>query len=272
MVSLARPEGDPSALRALHDRLERAYFALARTSARWFEMLTPRALCGGFAGLDSPTMNRLALLEAADERDLDDALMDAGAFFAARRLGWSAQLTPFSRPANAAALLRRRGFHLVSELSVMTLSPLAELPPRRAPHLDVDIRPASANEIGRFTQLTIEAFRMPPRFYPALTDVNRAWVDAGATAYLALHDGQPVGTALITRHAGVAGIYNVATARQHRGRGVATSLMRRAMTDFRDFEEDVLTLQVARGSTAESFYERIGFRARYGWELYTRDG
>ncbi len=270
-MTLAERQEEPAGPRVLHDRLETAYFSLARTSPRWFEVRTPKALIGGFAGLDSPTMSRVALLDAPDDGAFEDVLDDAAAFFAARRLPWSVHLTPFSRPATAAAVLRRRGFGVVSELTVMTRSPLAGPPVARADHAAVAVREVAPDEIARFTAHVIDAFHLPPRFQPGIQDVNRAWIEAGGRAYFAIIGEQVVGTALLTRHDGVAGVYNVATLRPWRGRGVATALMRRIALDHRALPERTLTLQVARGSMAESFYERLGFMPRYSWTLYAKD-
>ena len=268
MVTLAEPRGGPEAGRALHDRLEWAYYGLAATSGRWFERRTATALFGGFAGLDSSTMNRVALLDAPDAGALDETLAEADLYFSGRGVPWSVQITPFARPSGLPGLLRRRGFRLASELTVMTRSALAEVPPIEPA---VEVREVAPDEVALFTRLTVDAFRMPPRFHAALTDVNRAWLEAGGRAYFAIARGEPVGTALLTRHAGVAGVYNVATLRPYRRRGVATAIMLRVLEDYERAGEDVLTLQVARASVAEAFYERLGFVARYQWEIYTKD-
>lgn len=254
--------------RALHDRLEDAYLALARTSGRFYERRTSRGVFHGFAGLDAATMNRVALLRCPDAGGVIEVLDEAEAFFAERRVPWSVQLTPYAEPGEVARVLRGEGFTLASELSVMTLGRLVEPPLPAARH--VTVRPCGPGELSAFTALIMDAFRMPARFFPALVDINQAWVAGGAHAYLAERNGTPVGTALLASCDGVSGIYNVCTTRAHRRSGVATALMAAAIEDHRATGDDVLTLQVASGSIAERLYERLGFARRYGWTLYAR--
>lgn len=267
VVTLAEGPPKEASLRALHDRLEGAYFGLAHASSRWFEHRDGRSLMGGFAGLDSPTMNRVALVDARDDRELDATLAEAARFFGGHGVPWSVQLTPFSRPVAAEDLLLARGFALALELTVMTLSPLAD-PPRAR---DVaQVREARADELALFTSLTVDAFRMPARYYAPLLDVNEAWVRAGARAFLAFDGGEPIGTALLAPGPDVTGVYNVATLRPWRRRGVARLLMRHLVREHAATGRRWLTLQVAAGSPAETMYRLLGFEKRYAWRLFAR--
>ena len=67
------------------------------------------------------------------------------------------------------------------------------------------VRVAEADETARFTEIVMDVFRMPRRFYPALLDMTDAWRRAGATLYFAEVDGEPVATTLLAKTDGVAG-------------------------------------------------------------------
>lgn len=274
MTTLAEDSTPPrdAALRALHDALEGAYFGLARGSSRWYERVAPEAVMGGFAGLDSPTMSRVALLAARDERGLDAVLADAGRFFEERRVPWSVQVTPFARPVGIERLLEARGFALALELSVMTLSPLAEAAAPRADseRASVRVREVREEDVARFTALTVDAFRMPARFQTPLLEVNQSWMRAGARAFFAMEGGEPIGTALLAPGRDVTGVYNVATLRPWRRRGVARQLMAHLTRLHSESGRKWLTLQVATGSPAEALYKNLGFEARYAWRLFAR--
>jgi len=56
----------------------------------------------------------------------------------------------------------------------------------------VQVREAEADEIGLFTDLLTEVFRMPRRFYAALFDMTQAWRDHGAKLYFGLDGPEPM--------------------------------------------------------------------------------
>lgn len=257
---------DVTAARALHDRLEEAYFVqMSQGGGRWFERRRTGYLLAGFAGLDSPTMSRLAVQDLT-ERGLEEAIEEATAFFDERNLPWCVHLTPLSRPEDAVRLLRSKGFYLASELTVMTRE--REAPVRTAP--SVRVREMDPREAGAFTALAVDAFRMPTRYLAPLTDITRGWIDSGARAYVAEVEGRPAGTAMLAEAKGVHAIYNVGTLRAFRRRGVAHTLMARAFEDAKAESAKTVTLQVATGSEAEAMYQKLGFESRYRWQLFAR--
>ncbi|MHB8604222.1 MAG: GNAT family N-acetyltransferase [Thermoplasmatota archaeon] len=252
----------------LAERLERAYFDLARTSSRWFERRTAEATLGGFAGLDAASMNRAARLALPDSDDaLTRLVVEANEFFGEREVAWCIQLTPFDTPAELRAALRARGHHLIAELTVMTRD-VTPLGPSRSRGAFV-VEREEPDDLGEFTRLTIDAFRMPERYLPGLVEVNAAWAANGA-AFVARADGEGIGTALVAIIDGVAGIYNVSTKAEWRRRGVAHALMRATLDEAAARGADLVTLQVASGSVAEAIYARMGFGPAYTWELYAR--
>jgi predicted GNAT family N-acyltransferase len=92
--------------------------------------------------------------------------------------------------------------------------------------------------------------------------------DRSAYAYLAIHEGEAVGTArLIPLGSGLAKIGRVAVLRRWRGKGVGTALMRHIVaTHGREHDRLVLDSQVG----AIPFYERLGFEA--GGEVFMDAG
>jgi GNAT superfamily N-acetyltransferase len=75
--------------------------------------------------------------------------------------------------------------------------------------------------------------------------------------YLARLDGEPVAATSLFPEAGVAGIYNVGTLPEARGRGIAAALVATALRDARDAGYRAATLQ----SSEMGFrvYQRLGF-------------
>ena len=90
--------------------------------------------------------------------------------------------------------------------------------------------------------------------------------------YLAILNGQPVGTAQLFLGAGVAGIYNVTCVPEARGRGVGKAITLAALLDARKQGFRISILQASH--QGYSVYRRLGFQefgklSYYWWENET---
>lgn len=253
------PVGEEKA--ALGARLDDAYNALMATTRRHYEREGRGWSLSGIAGLDTPTMNR-ASVHGAPSVECPRLVTHAADFFAERGVPWSAVLSSTGHGADWHASLLGFGFMFSSSLDILARPSGHVLEASRLP-----VRVVEKDELGTFTELLIEVFHMPRRFYPALRDMSAAWQENGATLYFGLDDDEPVATALVAPMDGVAGIYNVGTRRAYRKQGFAKALMAHAFEDSLD--ADVVTLQVAPGSIAEHFYLRMGFEPVHAWRFYT---
>lgn len=252
-------ELDPLAL-----RLDRAYYALTRTTQRHFGREGDGWTHSGVAGLDAATMNRCAIEDARVE-DVARIIEDASGFFGERDCTWSIVLSSFRPPSRWHQELVMRGFSVTTTLDVLAREPSAPVP-LGAP--DDRVRTAEPEELPLFTELLMEVFRMPRRFFPALLEMTEAWRAAGGKAYFGLdEDGKPVATTLLSMTDGVAGVYNVGVLRRARRLGLAKAMMARALEDARF--ADVVTLQVAPEGFVEGFYLDLGFQPVYHWRFYT---
>ncbi|HWH07955.1 MAG TPA: GNAT family N-acetyltransferase [Candidatus Thermoplasmatota archaeon] len=248
--------------RALAERLERSYYALTATTQRHFSRPGRGWFLTGVAGLDAPTMNR-AVVEDADAVEVGNLVREAEAFFGERECAWSVVLSSFRDPRAWHSELVARGLSPSSTLDVLARAP----GPLEGPVPPAEVRAVKPAEVPLFTDLIMEVFRMPRRFYPALLDMTDAWRRAGARLYFAELDGEPAATALVADLDGVAGIYNVGTLRHARRLGLARALMARCLEDSRDAE--VVTLQVAPEGFVEPFYLALGFEPAYRWRFYS---
>ena len=75
--------------------------------------------------------------------------------------------------------------------------------------------------------------------------------------YLGLLDGEPVATAEATVHDGAAGLYNIATRAEFRGRGIGSMLTWRPLSDARNAGCDLAVLQASPDGVP--IYRRLGF-------------
>jgi len=253
-------------LRGLHDTLESAYLALlAQGSARHFERRRDGYTLVGFAGLASPSMNRVASIDVPPAR-IGEMVEDAHDLFRERGLPWCVHVTPFTRPSDLESRLGR--FRLLSELSVMVHDPAMQprARPRAAPG-DLRVRELEARELPLFLNVTLETFGMSRGFFPGLLDITAGWVESGGRAYVAELDGEVVGCGLLSRSEDVGGVYNMGTKPSARRRGVATAILRRIIRDQEESGGGLLTLQVTRDAYAEALYRSLGFERAYSWRL-----
>jgi ribosomal protein S18 acetylase RimI-like enzyme len=254
--------GEPWPEDSLASRLDAAYYALTRTTTRHFGRAREGWFLTGVAGLDAPTMNRAAI-DTAEPVDVQRIAEEAADYFAERDCSWSVVLSSFRDTHRWHGELVSRGFTCASTLDVLVREPgpLEDAGP------PVDVRLARPDEVPAFTDVLMDVFRMPRRFYPALLDMTDAWRRAGARLYVVERDGALVATTLLAQTDGVAGIYNVGTLRSARREGLARAMLARALEDARD--ADVVTLQVAPEGFVEGFYLDLGFAPRYTWRFYT---
>ncbi|MGZ3687623.1 MAG: GNAT family N-acetyltransferase [Bdellovibrionota bacterium] len=93
----------------------------------------------------------------------------------------------------------------------------------------------------------------------------------GQDFYVGYLDGKPVGTTIVVRKNGIAGIYGVATPPELRKKGIATSIMARAIRDAREKHGcSTLTLQVAEDSYAQKLYEKQGWVVRFAAKMFAK--
>ncbi|WP_240547904.1 GNAT family N-acetyltransferase [Paenibacillus lignilyticus] len=72
---------------------------------------------------------------------------------------------------------------------------------------------------------------------------------------------QLVGFCLISSQDEMPAVYTIAVAPSHQGRGIATKMLRRALTALKQQDYPLLRLYVMQGNDAESVYHQLGFIA-----------
>ena len=128
------------------------------------------------------------------------------------------------------------------------------------PSLVLAERP-TLREVGRLNDL---ACGLSGDFERALDGVPTE----GFHVYVGLLDGEPAGAAITHDCEGDCGVYLVATVPSAQGRGLATALMTRAMTDGR--ERGCATSSLQATKRGRPVYERLGFEDRGELEMWER--
>ena len=139
--------------------------------------------------------------------------------------------------------------------------------PPIATNPDVEVRVCEPEDIRAFAN-TLGGSQTWMRRLAYTTAVN-ALQTPGNTLYLGCVLGEPVATLHLQVHRRTAGIYAVGTARAHRRKGVASTLMASAIADARAAGCDLICLGCEKDGYAESLYARQGFERIFTSEVWT---
>lgn len=196
--------------------------------------------------------------------------------------------TPYSKPGDLAARLKRGGFHIIhrqgtyvyegeplEERDLLASSPaerkgLLRWFGTRKP-MAVDIHSIGEVDLAEWNRVCWAAFS--PRGVTeaqSMAEKKRAYRAMGHRAYwyLARHEGRPVATAILYQGDEAAQILAVGTLAAYRGRGAATALVRRAIYDWQRDGWGFLFLDTLPGGNAERLYLSLGFRQAYVRQVF----
>jgi GNAT superfamily N-acetyltransferase len=169
-------------------------------------------------------------------------------------------VSPLDTPEKLGETLRRNGFQHVEDMPWMAAS-LSDIPDVRLPEGVEAFRVDGPERFGLFEEAMMRGFGEDPLVAQALTALHDA-VGSGEEAdwqpFVAVRGGEVVGSSGLQLGGGVAGVYNVATPPEHRGRGIGSAMTVVAMRWARDHGYDTAIL--GSSPLAVPLYERLGFR------------
>lgn len=167
-------------------------------------------------------------------------------------------VTPATCPVDLGARLYRLGF--TSETNPVMLWDGTPLPPV-APLVTVDRAPR--DQAGMVFELIRRVFF--PNATPKSLTMGRRGVDISyeidAVNYVAYFCGRPAGAGMLFCRGEMAGIYNMCTLPEFRGRGIATAILNAIVADARD--RGCTHVGLTPTTMGRPLYERLGFREIY---------
>ena len=205
---------------------------------------------------------------ASGRLTLDERLALCRAVFDAAGLSMLLRVTPFSQPAGLDEALSARGYDRLDDTRVMVATVLATPPEALPPGLQlVRLAPeAFAELVGSLrgspaSQRTAQAQRLLASPVP-----YQGWVLQGQDDLAVLACGQ---TAI---EADLVGLYDVFTAPETRGQGLARLLCSQLLAQAAQGGARTAYLQVeADNAPARAIYRRLGFADAYAYHYRTAD-
>ena len=191
------------------------------------------------------------------EEALIAALPELAAHYADHVDAWTVWTPEADR--RAAAALEEAGHKLDATPAAMTLD-LAEL--GEPPELDYREGPDQLGTVHAINDNSYEFEGTP------FTDMSVNRPAEATRNYVALLEGQAAAALSIIEHEGDAGVMEVATLPQARGRGLASRLMHRALWDSRERGCEISTLQATK--KGEPVYTRLGYKSHGALEMWER--
>lgn len=234
----------------------------------------------GTEAADSPACLRVrttvpfAYLNAVVCRDLptgaalDALIAETRADYAAHGSPHSWYVTPFTTPADVGEALTARG--LVRQEQANMAMDLAALPETAPVPANCTIEEVyGAERFDAWGRTYVTGLGMPPAMAAGALATLRGMPSGPGTPlrrYLARLGGTAVASATLFMGGGAAGIYNVATLPEARGRGIATAVTLAALREAQRQGETVGVLHASE--TAYSVYRRMGFAECCTWGCY----
>ncbi len=177
-------------------------------------------------------------------------------FFAAGTNLFSWWVGPADRPQWLGELLLDAGLARAESELAMALS-LAELPALLQPIDGLEIRRVTTVDQLEVFALTVTPDAEAARFYrltaeAILTSACPQWF------YVGYAEGTPVATIEATLAGGVAGLYNITTRTEWRGRGIATAMTLHVLKEAHRGGAGAAVLQAAAAGIG--LYQRLGFK------------
>lgn len=217
---------------------------------------------------DVPFANQVFHCQIPDAQ-VDNRIDEIISSFQGHEVSMSWLLGPSSKPDDLGDRLIERGLLYQGSTPGMAIE-LAQLADSEISDSLEIIKVSSQELMNLALPILSEAYNMPEYYSRFLIDLysSLGFDQERWSYYLALLDGEPVGTSCLFYGAGVAGIYSVATISSMRKKGIGTALTLRPLNDARSAGYEIGVLRSSE--IAAKLYQELGYREVCSFSDYVR--
>ncbi len=202
-----------------------------------------------------------------DPGNMLDAILEKYASKNLPTLWW---VGPRTQPPDLAAHLQKRNFQHQASVPGMAIDLAAHpLSPDLTNGFRVELV-SSAEDAKAYGETCPKGFELPPASSIAFQQIAERGIESrDFRHYVGRLDGVPVATSSLLLDSGVAGIYNVTTLPEARGRGIGAAITAAPLRDARAMNYRVGILHAS--AMGQPVYERLGFSTHCSIEQYVRE-
>lgn len=227
-----------------------------------------------YTGLPGPFFNAVhhARFKPQEVESQVDAVIE---YFKQRKIPFSWWIDPTSRPDTLEDVLLSRGFakdEWAMPAMAIDLRTLDEQLLEKATHRSTaTIQPVQTEtELKDWLDIVAKAFEFHPQTVEAFHELHSFHLHRGTASniinFIASIDGTPAGASSIIFSTGLAGLYNVATLNEYRGKGIGTAVSIAPLLVAKDQGYEIGNLQSSQ--MGFHLYQRIGFKTYFEYKIY----
>jgi len=254
-LSDTSPEG---MRRAIEQNLWGSWLALC-TSPR-AELTDSEAMIRFATGLPMPPFNAV-MRTRLENGTVDRAIEQTAAYFAAKKLPWTWYVEEKATPGDLPERLTAAGLAEETPEPCMAID-MTLLPDSPGGPEGLAIEKVAGSELGgEYNEVLSAGFGLPLEIARALADIIRGAAtgeNVTVSGYLGRLQGIAVATSMLVAAGGVAGIHNVTTLTEYRGRGIGAALTVAPLIEAREMGYRIGTLQSS--VMGYGVYQKLGFR------------
>lgn len=157
--------------------------------------------------------------------------------------------------------MRELGLQTADQMPGMVLNPVADIP---APPDALTIVDWDARSLSTYNEIMAVSFAAPLELMNNL--ISPDLLNSPTHGYLGYVGGRPVTTSALIASDGVAGVYNVATVPEYRGRGIGEAMTWHAVR--KGVEAGCVIGSLQASAMGQPVYARMGFRTIAPYESY----
>lgn len=218
-------------------------------------------------GIHDALLNGIFHFTATDA-DADRAIASILDHFRGRDLPLQWMVTSSMRPSDLSERLAAHGMTHLFDAPGMAIDLATMADPPLPEGLTIH-RVRDRPMLEAWDRVGLTCFEVAERLHPEVIDLEESlgldW-SLPSRRYLAMLDGKTVATSMVHYHAGVAGIYFVATLPEARGRGIGAAITVAPLKEARALGYRIGVLQAS--PMGLPVYKRLGFQEHARYQLY----